>query len=219
MRTTTKETINQVLAMLAFRCPGRDPLSEIAKANPRSPENAQESLSLFWFDELKDLDADCLIHATRDLCGAPGQWSPSVGDIRQRAVELSLGHLAPPSPGDAWERVCDWAKGEPIQLSEDEKAAVKRTGGKWELKHGENVTTTRAHFLRFYDELVKKRVMTKRAHPETKAIANLNAPALPAAPAGRLTIPEHRASDPETVSSLLDGLKGYRDEHPRPEEI
>ena len=232
--------------MLVFRCPGKDPLSEVAKTARDDSQIGplQESLAAFWLDQLQDLDETCLIAATRDLCGSPGQWSPSVGDIRQRAVELSMGHLAPPPPGEAWERVVEWTKGEPIQLSDDEKTALKRCGGKWELQHSGNAQTTRAHFLKFYDELLKKRVMTKRAHPHTKQVAESNTPALPPAkpraPKGveqclscdkwfppsalyngvcyNCQPPGHLSPGSkeyqERVSSLLDLVPGYREQYP-----
>jgi hypothetical protein len=177
---TDRSTITKILTMLLFRCPGRDPVSEISKTamNEHESNELRNSMILFWLDQLGDLEEDILLAAVRDLCGAPGQWSPSVGDIRQRAVELSLGQLAPPSGGEAWERACDWAGGSEVELTDLERCVIKRLGGSWELKHSLNPTSTRRDFLRFYDEAIKKMIATKRAHPETKKIAEGKAPEL-----------------------------------------
>lgn len=229
---TTRATIAEVLAMLSYRCPGRDPLSEVSKGlddekkdanGDTKADQARRPLYLFWFDQLHDLDANTLLAATRDLCGAPGQWAPSVGDIRQRAVELSLGHLAPPSVGEAWGRVVEWAKGEPIQLTDAEKAAAKRAGGTWELKHSENVTTTRAHFIRFYEEEIRKLVMTRRAHLETRELADHNRPALPDMRInhprlnqwGRVEEYEPTPPTPDELKKILSRFKGYKNGNER----
>jgi hypothetical protein len=200
--------------MLAFGYPGRDPLTVIAQSagSKTEADDLRESTVLFWLEELKDLDANTLIQATKDLCGAPGKWPPSTGDIRHRAVELDLGYLAPPKPGDAWQNVCDWAKGEPVQLTDDEKAAADRAGGIRELKFGENVAVTRAHFLRFYDELVKKRVMTRRAHPETRQLAEHNRPAPPKLPERTANLKDDPTpATKEQVKGFLSQLNGYDD--------
>ena len=212
---TDRRTIKQILSMLVFQCPGRDPLTEIAKS-ARTEQEADElrnSMILFWLDQLRDLDADTLISATRDVCGAPGQWSPSVGDIRQRTVELAMGHLAPPKAGRAWKRVCDWAHGESVQLTDTEKAAVEAVGKKWELKHGENMTATRAHFFRIYDEIVQELVMTRRAHAETKQLAENNRPASQALPARTANRDDNSTpATKEEVKGFLSGLNGYEEE-------
>ena len=177
---TDRSTITKILTMLLFRCPGRDPVSEISKTamNEHESDELRNSMILFWLDQLGDLEEDILLAAVRDLCGAPGQWSPSVGDIRQRAVELSLGQLAPPSGGEAWGRACDWAGGSEIELTDLERCVIKRLGGSWELKHSLNPTSTRRDFLRFYDEALKEMIAIKRAHPETKKIADEKIPEL-----------------------------------------
>jgi hypothetical protein len=177
---TDRSTITKILTMLLFRCPGRDPVSEISKTsrNELESDELRNSMILFWLDQLGDLEEDILLAAVRDLCGSPGQWSPSVGDIRQRAVELSLGQLAPPSGGEAWGRACDWAGGSEIDLTDLERSVIKRLGGSWELKHSLNPTSTRRDFLRFYDEAINKMIAIKRAHPETKKIADEKIPEL-----------------------------------------
>jgi len=177
---TDRSTITKILTMLLFRCPGRDPVSEISKTsrNELESDELRNSMILFWLDQLGDLEEDILLAAVRDLCGTPGQWSPSVGDIRQRAVELSLGQLAPPSGGEAWARACDWAVGLEVELTDIERHVIKLLGGSWELKSALNPTSIRRDFLRFYDEAIKKMIATKRAHPETKKISDGKAPEL-----------------------------------------
>ena len=175
---TDRSTITKILTMLLFRCPGRDPVSEISKTarNEQESDELRSSMILFWLDQLGDLEEDILLAAVRDLCGSPGQWSPSVGDIRQRAVELSLGQLAPPSGGEAWGRACKWSSGSEVELTDLERCVIENLGGKCELKHTTNPSMTRRDFLRFYDEAIKKMIAVKRAHPETKKIADEKIP-------------------------------------------
>lgn len=209
---TDRSTITKILTMLLFRCPGRDPVSEISKTsrNELESDELRNSMILFWLDQLGDLEEDILLAAVRDLCGAPGQWSPSVGDIRQRAVELSLGQLAPPSGGEAWGRACDWAGGSEIDLTDLERSVIKRLGGSWELKHSLNPTSTRRDFLRFYDEAIKKMIATKRAHPETKKIADGKAPELKSCMVNDRVIEDETHGVPATseqVKEILQRLK------------
>ena len=214
---TDKCTIIKILTMLMFGYPGRDPLTEIAKTAGSSSEadDLRDSLIAFWLGELQDLDEGTLLAATRDLCCSPGQWPPSVGDVRQRAVELSLGHLAPPSVGEAWRRVCEWAYGENVQLTDAEHTAAKRSGGSWELKHSTSPSTTRAHFIRFYEEEIKKIVARRRAHPETRQLADANSP-----PVNKFGWPVQRENEEPTpatkeeIRGYLSGLTGFRMEEP-----
>ncbi len=72
-----------------------------------------------------------------------------VAMIRRRALEQNY-----PTSGEAWEQAnrwaTDYAKVHPLV----ERAAKQI--GRWTLTHTENLESTRAHFMKFYDEIVRK---------------------------------------------------------------
>jgi len=141
-----------------------------------------DEIVTIWLDLLKDVDAECLIQATRQLASQPGQWPPTVGEVRSLAVDLSMGEYAPVSEFEAWERALRVSRGEPIVTSEEEKRALNMIGGTWQIKHSENLSFDRRAFVSHYSELIKRKKSIDGALPEVKQIANLNAPALPPKP-------------------------------------
>lgn len=175
-----------------------------------------------WLDLLKDVDAEYLIQATRQLASQPGQWPPTVGDVRSLAVDLSMGQYAPVSEYEAWERALRVSRGEQIVTSEEEKRALNMIGGTWQVKHSENLSFERRAFVSHYSELVRKKKSIDMALPEVKQIADLNAPALPPS---RSTYESNNAKEkstwvdrpvPEqrgkraTREEVRELLKGYR---------
>jgi hypothetical protein len=174
-----------------------------------------------WLDLLKDIDPKCLIQATRQLASQPGQWPPTVGEVRSLAVDLSMGEYAPVSEFEAWERAMRISRGERIETSDEEKRALDMIGGTWQIKHAENHSFFRRAFISHYSEIIKKKKRINSALPEVKQIANLNAPALPPKPTAQpdATIdesgyidrmvpePERRPAKREEVRELLKGYK------------
>jgi hypothetical protein len=174
-----------------------------------------------WLDLLKDIDPKCLIQATRQLASQPGQWPPTVGEVRSLAVDLSMGEYAPVSEFEAWERALRVSIGEPIVTSEEEKRALNMIGGTWQIKHSENLSFDRRAFVSHYSELIKRKKRIDSALPEVKQIANLNAPALPPKPTAPSNAPieeseyiDRMVPEPErkpaTREEVRELLKGYR---------
>lgn len=194
----------------------------------RLPADHQRTITT-WIMFLEGMEPVGIVEATKDICSSPREYPPSVGQVRHRAAELSLGHLAPPSPFEAWERVQRRVMGDDVTFSDEEKRALDVIGGIRTAQHSQNIGTDRAHFFQAYRAIVERKLTEVRAHNTTKQLAENNAPpppALPPAPVrvnappygDRLTPPpEHRTSDPKTVSSILDGLNGYREEYPNSE--
>ena len=175
-----------------------------------------------WLDLLKDIDPKCLIQATRQLASQPGQWPPTVGDVRSLAVDLSMGQYAPVSEYEAWERALRVSRGEQIATSEEEKRALNMIGGTWQIKHSENLSFDRKAFTSHYSELINRKKRIESALPEVKQIADLNAPALPPS---RTTTESNNAKEkstwvdrmvPEPIGKratreeVRELLKGYR---------
>lgn len=198
-----------------------------------------------WVELLQDIDDKSLMEASKDLTSSPGQWPPTIGELRHRATEISMGLLATPSAVEAWERVLDLIKGEAIQLHDDEKRALKFVGGTWAVKNSERPDVLRSQFLKAYNEYITKKIIQGRSHASTKALAENNAPQLPPPPEPRQNGVEqclscdkwfppsalyngccYNCQPPgnisqgseeyrERVSSLLDLVPGYREQYPR----
>lgn len=200
---TNRNTIVRALAIISAAYPGKIILSQV-DAHGREVSNGTTEL---WLDILGDLEDVCVIEAVRDIVSAPGQWPPSVGDIRHRASELALGLLAPPSPVMAWERVTELLRGEPVQLSDDEKRALKFVGGASAVKYTDRQETVRAQFLRAYEEFYQRRIMETRAQVSTQALADSNRPALPA-PVRVNAPPRDETGRPATQQQVREFLKG-----------
>lgn len=165
-----------------------------------------------WLDLLRDLDAECVLQATRQLASHPGQWPPTLGDIRSLAVDLSMGTFAPVSKYEAWERAIRLARGEVVATSPEERRALDTIGGTWQIKNAENLSFDRNVFMGHYEELVTKNKQIATALPAVKQVADMNTPALPPAPkpnyANELEkLHEVNRGTPEEISEIL---KGYR---------
>ena len=199
---TDEQTINKVIAAMVSAYPGR---FEVVKGMPG-----------IWLSLLSDLPADTVYGAATQLV-AVSKWPPSIADVRRLAVNLEKGRLSAPNAFEAWERVQRKSAGDDIELTDNEKRALKVIGGMHTVKTSTAISFDRKSFCDAFDSFEQTELREAIALSEVKRLATHNAPpatALPPAPErpdGRLTIPEHRASDPETVSSLLDGLPGYRE--------
>ena len=158
-------------------------LGRLKAGHPGRVESTDEVIRL-WHEMLEGLDDRILLEATKDLLSSPREHPPNVGQVRHRAAELSLGHLAPPSPFEAWERVQRHMRGEQIEFSDDEKRALSFIGGISTAKYSEHIATDRAHFLKAYEAFSSKRITETRAHDSTHFIAEENAPSPPQLPSG-----------------------------------
>jgi hypothetical protein len=179
----------------------------IAAAFPGRLTGEKESLLNTWAMFLDGMDSSAVVEAAKDLCSSNREFPPSVGQVRHRAAELSLGILAPPSGVEAWERAVRRSRGDVVDLQEDEIRALEFIGGTWAVKHSERPEIIRSQFLKAYAEFCQTRIIENRSHESTKALANMNAPALP---------PHHDDEDggneehgppatPEEIRELLGG--------------
>ena len=139
----------------------------------------EDSIVNVWIDLLRDVDAECVLQASRQLASQSGQWPPTVGDVRSLAVDLSMGRYSPVSPYEAWERALRVSHGDAIDTSTEERRALKMIGGIWQIKHSANISWDRKAFLEHYASLVDKNKRIDSALPETKIITEMNAPSLP----------------------------------------
>ena len=229
-----KSTIIEALGLMDLGFPGR---------LPGNKEKMIEAWTMF----LDGMDDKAIVEATKDLCSQPREYPPSVGQVRHRAAELSMGMLAPPSAVEAWENVTNLSRGKSVTLQEEEKRALDFVGGTWAVKNSEKPEIMRSQFMKAYQEYIEKKIVRGRSHQSTKALAEGNAPKLPAPkdrpPQGveqclscdkwfppsalyngvcyNCQPPGHLSSGSkeyqERVSSLLDLVPGYREQYPRPD--
>ena len=104
-----------------------------------------------WHLSLQDLPGDVVLRAAQ-LWVISEEKYPTIAGIRRMTAEVS-GVLAP-SGTEAWEQV-QRLLAEKTPLSHDLIDKAARVIGWWELRHSENVTATRAQFLRAYEDLRK----------------------------------------------------------------
>ena len=188
-----KSTIIEALGLMDLGFPGR---------LPGNKEQMIEAWTMF----LNGMDDRAIIEATKDLCSQPREHPPSVGQVRHRAAELSLGILAPPSGVEAWERVVRRSRGESVDLHEDENRALEFVGGTCAVKHSEQPEIIRAQFLKAYREFSQRRIIESRSHQSTKDLADMNAPALP--PHQEKEEREEEHGPPATAEEIRELLKG-----------
>jgi hypothetical protein len=165
------KTIAEILQLISESYPGRWQLTK--------------QTTQVWSRMLRDIDPKYGLHAVVELCGS-GDYPPTIAQIRKTAHNLSRGHVAPPSPWEAWERAIAGTPGGSI-----EERAINLIGGSWAIKHSENPEVLRSQFLRCYSELLEKH------DREACAIAGV----LQLAESNREEIipPERRVSEPERI--------------------
>lgn len=83
------------------------------------------------------------------------RFFPTVAEIRERVGEQKLGL---PTPAEAWMMACgDLKRDDPSGLMHRAKHAV---GGEWAFRTSENPTALRAQFLRIYEDLRDRQILT-----------------------------------------------------------
>ena len=184
-------------------------LATISASYPGRVELSMEGKKI-WARLLEDVEDAHLNAAVADLC-ATEKWPPSIAEVRERALDLQAGELAPVTAYEAWDMVRR-SLHETVELPHLTREAKKQIGGEWQIKNDSSGTAMN-HFVKAYNALVVKQRRLRTATPAAKQIAASNAPA-PAIPS-----PEERrelppmaadAAGPEEVRELLGGLTGYR---------
>ena len=164
-----------------------------------------------WARLLEDVEDAHLNAAVADLCAAK-KWPPSIAEVRERALDLQAGDLAPVTAYEAWDMVRRSLHDNTVDLPQLAREAKRQIGGEWQIKN-DSAGMTLSHFVKAYDALVVKQRRLRTATPAAKQIAASNAPAhaLPS-PEERRELPPMAAdaAGPEEVRELLGGLTGYR---------
>lgn len=107
-------------------------------------------------EELADVPLDVLAPAMRAIIRTPGEWVPTVGDIR---AACAAAVLELPTEREAVAQVdarIRWARagrdGEPPELHPLVREAVDRVGGWHSLRVAEKPEVVRAQMIRYYRE-------------------------------------------------------------------
>ena len=120
----------------------------LARAFPRQPFDIGQ-----YERELADCPPALLGQAVRGLLRVPGEWCPSIGDVRGKVAELLLGL---PSERDAARQVdarIAWARnqeGDPPAVHALVREAVQHVGGWHSIRAADRPEVVRGQLLRFY---------------------------------------------------------------------
>jgi hypothetical protein len=165
------KTIAEILQIISESYPGR--------------WHPTKQTTQVWSRMLRDLDPKYGLAAVTELCGS-GDYPPTIAQIRRTAHNLERGHVAPPSPWEAWERAIAGTPGGSI-----EARAIDLVGGTWAIRHGENPEVLRSQFLRCYSELLERHDREACAVTEVRQLAEDNR--------DESVRPERRVSEPERI--------------------
>ncbi|GIK44018.1 MAG: hypothetical protein BroJett011_78510 [Chloroflexota bacterium] len=160
-------------------------------------------------DLLGDIPADALMVAVKAACAEPGrQFAPSAGEIRGKLAELHAKAAEVPTAAEAWGAVMESFRcvtsQRPALLKHPLVAkAVRMMGGLDKIGMSETIGVERAHFFKFYEQLLKcaledaselagvtKYVLENRVNGEIRALSD------------KLSV--RRLSSPGTDASSLD---------------
>lgn len=102
-------------------------------------------------DILSDLTDEEFEHGIMRIVRTEKELYPNtniVALIRRKALERNF-----PSIGEAWELAFQWASNYK-EIHPLVKQAAKQIG-RYEITHSENMSVTRAHFIKFYEDLIR----------------------------------------------------------------
>jgi len=135
----TKKELAQVLAVLSAAYPRWE---------------ITEELPVVYYDLLGDLDIAVLRQAAREWAMVE-KWPPTIADLRQKAASI-CGYLAPTS-GQAWaEIMAAIQNGSYNSWSHPSISKAVRQFGLQEIRFSDNLSVTRAQFLKVYAEIEKQ---------------------------------------------------------------
>ena len=127
-----------------------DVVGYLARGFPRQPIDRDQ-----YIRELADVPVGVLAAAVQQSLRTPGEWVPSVGDIRARCAEQMLGL---PSEREAAQQVdgrIRWGRakdGEPPTVHPLVREAVDHVGGWHSIRSSDRPEVVRGQMLRFYRE-------------------------------------------------------------------
>lgn len=113
-----------------------------------------------WYFQLKDLDYK-VAEAAVNKWAATNKWSPTIADLRETALTITLGEL--PEWGEAWQEVTlairrygSYRAGDALKsLSPLTKKVVERLGY-LQLCASENIAADRANFRMIFEQLAAR---------------------------------------------------------------
>jgi hypothetical protein len=97
---------------------------------------------------------------------ATRKWFPKISEIREAALELSLGI-------DSTETVMVQLQGDPQAISPMAKKALKIVGGLWEMNRTTNPSAWRAQFRKAYEGMREAALIEKRQEATKGLLAQL----------------------------------------------
>lgn len=119
-----------------------------------------EQAMKLWYFQLKDLDYK-VAEAAVNKWAATNKWSPTIADLRETALTITLGEL--PEWGEAWQEVTlairrygSYRAGDALKsLSPLTKKVVERLGY-LQLCASENIAADRANFRMIFEQLAAR---------------------------------------------------------------
>lgn len=133
-----------------------------------------------WRQMLRGIDPTVITAAVYHLISSrDSEWPPTVGMVRQVALQFANGELHTPTGYDAWANIQKKFQYEDFPLTDLELAALKQIGTIYDLKRSTNPATDRAHFIKAFNELVNRQQLERVTLPEVKALVEHNVPFLP----------------------------------------
>jgi len=173
-----------------------------------------------WYQLLRDLPARCVLAGGYQLLSEL-RHPPSPGEVRQAALDIQDGALAPPSPWMAWERVLS-ACGDGLldihDLTAEESRALKMVGGLFGVKSSLTPSYDRRQFCEAYETIMRERRKTIGAIPEVRAVVDDHAPRLPERKPEEVAADddiETRPASPEEIRDMLKNFNHYKPEWER----
>lgn len=128
-----------------------------------------------YADLLSDLDTETLMTAARHVA-TTNKFFPSVSEIRGAAFELVARANGAPAAADAWDEVMREMQrvaghyGTPCFSHAIIQRAIDGLGGWTRVCMSEEYMADRAHFLRIYDDLLRREEADARMLPEVRLL-------------------------------------------------
>lgn len=130
-----------------------------------------------WHSILEDIPVELLVAAASDYCAQDNPFFPSVGQIRQRALDMTATDADRLTAGDAWDEVCRAFRSHgrnrlPEWSHPDIERTVKAMGGWIYLCTSENPISDRARFMDTFGAYRKRAETDRRMLPSTREIVS-----------------------------------------------
>jgi hypothetical protein len=153
-----------------------------------------------WRALLADIHPEIVMTAAVHLVSLRTEWPPNIGQLRDKALALQAGELAPPSAHEAWAHVQARIQSDDAPLTELERQTLKQVGTVYDMRRSGNPAADRAQFLKAFEQAIEKRRLERATLPTVKMIAEQCERALPEA---RPTVGEVEELIGEPIDSAM----------------